>query len=293
MRSFLYIPGNRQKMLDKTASLGADCFILDLEDSVPPAEKANARALIRDYAARIANARAWVRTNAIDTAFFSADLDAIVGAPGVAGLFIPKVDTVEQVQEIGAHLELLEKDRGIAPGTTRIILTAESARAVLHCHALVTASPRVVSIVFGGARDADLMNDLGCEWSSEGPELMHARAHMLLGARAAGIAVPLDGAFTDLRDKDGFERDTALSRRLGYRGRMLIHPDQIEPSNRLYGRSPAELEYYARVISTFEAAVARGEATATVDGRMIDVAMAETARKALAGNRPDTESKHH
>jgi citrate lyase subunit beta/citryl-CoA lyase len=293
MRSFLYIPGNRRKMLDKTSSLAADCFILDLEDSVPPAEKPGARALVRDYAGRIADGRAWARVNAVNSEFFPGDLDALVGAAGLAGLFIPKADTVDQVLDVDRQLERLEKARGIAPGTTRIILTAESARAVLHCHAIVTASPRVVSIVFGGARDADLMNDLGCAWSSDGPELMHARAHMLLAARAAGIAVPLDGAFTDIRDAAGFERDTALSRRLGYRGRMRIHPDQIEASNRLYGRSAAELDYYARVVAAFDMAVARGEATTTVDGRMIDVAMAETARRALTDVRPVNETQQH
>jgi len=139
-----------------------------------------------------------------------------------------------------------------------------------------------VSIVFGGACDADLMTDLGCQWSSDGPELMHARQHMLLAARAAGVQFPLDGAYTDIRDRAGFESDTALSRRLGYRGRMLIHPDQIEPTNRLYSRTPAEIDYYTRVVAAFQAAVARGEASTTVDGRMIDEAMAGAARKVLA-----------
>jgi len=290
MRSFLYIPGNRPKLLDKTATLAADFFILDLEDSVPPQEKVAARKLVCDYATRIGGGRAWVRTNAMDTGHFAADLAAVAGAPGVAGLFIPKVDTVDQVRDASAQIESHEKARGIAAGSIKLILTAESARAVLHCYQIVMASARVLSIVFGGARDADLMNDLGCEWSSDGPELMQARTHMLLAARAAGVAAPLDGAYTDIRDKDGFERDTALSRRLGYRGRMLIHPDQIEPSNRLYGRSAAELDYYARVIAAFDAAVARGEATTTVDGRMIDVAMAETARKALSSHGSRTET---
>jgi citrate lyase subunit beta/citryl-CoA lyase len=139
--------------------------------------------------------------------------------------------------------------------------------------------------VFGGARDADLMNDLRCTWSSEGPELMHARSQMLLAARAAGVKAPFDGAYADIRDADGFAKDSALSRRLGYRGRMLIHPDQIEPAKRHYGRPPAEIDYYTRVVAAFEAAKARGEASITVDGRMVDEAMALTARNALAEER--------
>lgn len=281
MPSFLYIPGNRRKMLDKTASLPAQAFILDLEDSVPEAEKPAARTLVCEYAARIADGRAWVRTNAPDTSLFEGDLDATVGAPGIAGYFVPKVDTVEQVTAIDQALRRRERERGVPEGAGKLILTAESARAVLFCHAIVTASPRIVSIVFGGARDADLMNDLGCAWSSDGPELMHARQHMLLQARAAGIKAPLDGAYADVRDAAGFASDTALSRRLGYRGRMLIHPDQIEPATRLYGRPAAEIDYYQRVIAAFEAAKARGEAAITVDGRMVDEAMAAAARAAL------------
>ncbi|MBI5909180.1 MAG: CoA ester lyase [Betaproteobacteria bacterium] len=282
MRSFLYIPGNRRKMLDKTASLPADAFILDLEDSVPAAEKAEARVLVREYSGKIGDGRAWIRVNSLESGFFADDLAATLGAAGLAGYFVPKIDTVAQVAEIDRRLGDLERERGIATSTTKIILTAESARAVLFCHAIVTASPRILSIVFGGARDADLMNDLACSWSSDGPELMHARQHMLLGARAAGIEYPLDGAFTDIRDRDGFARDTVLSRRIGYRGRMLIHPDQIEPASRLYGRSAAEIDYYTRVVAAFEAAVARGQASTTVDGRMIDEAMAIAARKVLA-----------
>lgn len=280
MLSYLFIPGNRRKLLDKTATLPAEAFILDLEDAVPPAEKPEARKLVCEYAAKIPNG-AWIRTNALDTSFFAGDLDATVGAAGVAGYSIPKVDTVEQVKEIDHQLAVLERARGIAAGSTKIILTAESAKAVLFCYAIVTASPRILSIVFGGARDADLMNDIGCAWSLDGPELMHARQHMLLGARAAGVKYPLDGAYADIRDKEGFERDTALSQRLGYRGRMLIHPDQIEPSKRLYGRTAQEIDYYTRVIAAFAAATAEGKATTTVDGRMIDEAMALAARRVL------------
>src|SRR3954462_8200408 len=111
--------------------------------------------------------------------------------------------------------------------------------------------------------------------------MMHARCHALMSARAAGFDTPLDGVFANVRDPDGFERDTALSRRLGYRGRKLIHPTQIEPCNRLYRPTSAELDYYARVIEAFDDAVKQGHASTTVDGRMIDVAMAQAARRTL------------
>ena len=111
--------------------------------------------------------------------------------------------------------------------------------------------------------------------------MMHARCHTLLCARAAHFDTPLDGVYANVRDPAGFEQDTALSRRLGYRGRKLIHPSQIEPCNRLYAPSQKELDYYARVLDAFDKALAAGSASTTVDGKMIDVAMANAARRAL------------
>src|SRR3981081_4417709 len=110
--------------------------------------------------------------------------------------------------------------------------------------------------------------------------MRHDRSHTLLAARAARFDTPLDGVFANVRDPDGFERDTALSRRLAVGGRQLIHPAQIEPCNRLYRPSEAELDYYARVLEAFDQAVEQGSASTTVDGRMIDVAMANGGRRA-------------
>jgi citrate lyase subunit beta/citryl-CoA lyase len=161
------------------------------------------------------------------------------------------------------------------------VLSIESARGVLNAYEMAIAAERVVSLAFGGAQDGDLNADLGCTWSLDGPEMLHARQHTLLAARAARIDTPLDGVFADVRDAAGFERDTDLSRRLGYRGRKLIHPSQIEPCNRLYAPSEAELDYYARVLDAFEKAVAQGRASTIVDGRMIDLAMANAARRVI------------
>jgi citrate lyase subunit beta / citryl-CoA lyase len=280
-RSFLYVPANREKFLDKALTLPADALLFDLEDSVPPAEKAQARAGVREYAPKVADLRVWVRPNALDTPFGEADLDAIIGVAGIAGLFVPKVDARDDVVRWDRAISDLEAKRGLASGATKLVLSIESARGVLNSYDMSIAAKRVVSLAFGGAQDGDLNTDLGCAWSIDGPEMMHARCHALLGARAAGFDTPLDGVFANVRDPEGFERDTALSRRLGYRGRKLIHPSQIEPCNRLYRPSDAELDYYARVLEAFDAAVKQGSASTVVDGKMIDVAMANAARRVL------------
>jgi len=266
-RSFLYVPANREKFLDKALALPSDAFIFDLEDSVPAAEKEHQRV--------------WVRVNGLETGLAEADLDAVIGISGIAGIFLPKVESHDEVVRWDRMIAALEQARALAVGTTRLVLSIESARGVLNAYAMALGAARVASLTFGGAQDGDLNTDLGCVWSIDGPEMMHARCHTLLCARAARFDSPLDGVFANVRDPEGFEKDTALSRRLGYRGRKLIHPSQIEPCNRLYAPTQAELDYYTRVLEAFDKSLAQGSASTTVDGKMIDVAMANAARRAL------------
>ena len=284
-RSFLYVPANREKFLEKALALPSDAFIFDLEDSVPAAEKANARAGVRDYAPKIADNRVWVRVNGLETGLAEADLEAAIGVKGIAGIFLPKVESRDEVVRWDGMIGALEKTRGLAVGATRLVLSIESAKGVLNAYDMSIAAARVASLSFGGAQDGDLNTDLGCVWSIDGPEMLHARCHTLLCARAARFDTPLDGVFSNVRDAEGFEKDTALSRRLGYRGRKLIHPSQIEPCNRLYAPSEAELDYYSRVLEAFDKALAQGSASTTVDGKMIDVAMANAARRVLLERR--------
>jgi citrate lyase subunit beta/citryl-CoA lyase len=280
-RSFLYVPANREKFLEKAIGLPSDAFIFDLEDSVPAEEKANARAGVQEYAPKIPDNRVWVRVNGLDTGLAEADLDAVVGVEGLAGLFLPKVETRAEVLRWDGMIAALEDERGLTSGSVKLVLSIESALGVLNAYDMSVATPRAASLTFGGAQDGDLNTDLGCAWSIDGPEMLYARSHTLLAARAARFDTPLDGVFANVRDSAAFERDTALSRRLGYRGRKLIHPSQIEPCNRLYQPSEAELEYYARVIEAFQQAVKQGSASTTVYGRMIDVAMANAAQRAI------------
>jgi citrate lyase subunit beta/citryl-CoA lyase len=279
-RSFLYVPANREKFLEKSLGLPADALLFDLEDSVPAAEKETARQGVKAYAPKVGG-RAWVRVNGQETEFAEADLDAVVGLQGLAGIFLPKVESRAEVFTWDAMIGSLEKTRGIAVGITKLVLSIESALGVLNAYDMAAGVTRVVSSAFGGAQDGDLNTDLGCVWSIDGPEMNHARSQTLLAARAARIESPLDGVYANVRDPDGFEKDTTLSRRIGFRGRKLIHPSQIEPCNRLYAPSAAELDYYSRVLEAFDKAVAQGSASTTVDGKMIDEAMAKAARRVL------------
>jgi citrate lyase subunit beta/citryl-CoA lyase len=280
-RSFLYVPANRDKFLEKSLGLPADALLFDLEDSVPAAEKDNARAGVKAYAPKVSGPQVWARVNGLETGFAEADLDAVIGVKALAGVFLPKVETRDEVVRWDAMIGKLEAARGVPNGTTKLVLSIESALGVLNAYDMALGAKRVVSSAFGGAQDGDLNTDLGCVWSIDGPEMMHARCHTVLCARAARFDSPLDGVYANVRDPQGFEQDTALSRRLGFRGRKLIHPSQIEPCNRLYAPSQQELDYYARVLEAFDKAVAQGSASTTVDGKMIDEAMAKAARRVL------------
>jgi citrate lyase subunit beta / citryl-CoA lyase len=282
MRSLLFLPGNREKFLEKAVALDADGFIIDFEDSVPDAEKAAARKCLATYAPALRGKAIWVRPNAPGTQHFEDDLAAICGTPGVNGLLLPKAETVAGLREADAAVATQENAAGLSRGTLKVILTIESALGVIRAFDLLTATGRTETLCFGGARDGDLMTDLGCGWSNRSGTLEHARAHTLLAARAASCPCPLDGVFADVKDPAGFEHDTRQSRALGYRGRTLIHPSQIEPANRLYSPAPREIAESLRLVEAFEEAVARGHASVLFEGRMIDIAMAKAARNVIA-----------
>src|SRR3954449_12976093 len=135
-RSFLYVPANREKFLDKALGLPAEAFIFDLEDSVPLPEKENARAGVKAHAPKIADHRVWVRVNGFESGLAEADLDAVIGVKGIAGIFLPKVETREGVLRWDAAIGAQETVRGIAIGATRLVLSIESARGVLNAYAM-------------------------------------------------------------------------------------------------------------------------------------------------------------
>jgi citrate lyase subunit beta/citryl-CoA lyase len=287
MRSLLFLPGNRDKFLEKAAALNADGLIIDFEDSVPSGEKTAARNCLAAHAPLLRHKSLWIRPNAFDTPHFDDDLAAICSTPGVAGLMLPKAEDVASLRAIDDVIGAQERAAGLSTGTLKLILIIESARGVMRSFDLATASTRIVSLCFGGARDGDLMADLRCEWSHRGT-LQHAREQVLIAARAAGCRTPLDGVFVDVRDQAGFEQDTRVSRALGYHGRTVIHPSQIDAANRLYSPTAEEISESRRLIEAFEQAEARGHASVLFEGRMIDVAMARAARNVIDGAEPQS-----
>jgi citrate lyase subunit beta/citryl-CoA lyase len=280
-RSLLFVPANQERMLKKVNSLPTDGFIFDLEDTVPVEEKQNAREMSRECIATVPGERSWVRINAITSGFIHQDIEFFTGAKGLAGFIVPKQDSPEDVAMVDRLISSIEMAKGIQVGSTPIIVMIESANGVLDSRAVMKASTRTQTMIYGGGEDGDMNVSLGATWTSEGPEMMFVRQFALVSARAADFDCPLDGVFSHVQDPEGFRRDTTLSRRLGFRGRTVIHPNQIEDANRIYTPTQEQIEYYGRVIEAFNLALSKGVASTTVDGKLVDVAMAKTAQRLL------------
>ncbi len=284
VRVALFAPGINSKVMGKAVEAPVEAVILDLEDSVPIAAKADARSLVAgviEASIGKSGPMNWVRVNGAATGYLADDLAAVV-RPGLAAVMLPKAESVEDVQQTAATIARHEATRGIKAGTVAIILQVESALGIYRTFDLIKASERVAATCLGGARDGDLQTDLGCSWSIEGTELMYARQKLLLDTRAAGSHVhPLDGVFSDLNDEAGLTADTRLSARLGYIGRTIIHPKQIAPVRAAYAVPEAEAAYYRKVVTEFEAKEKQGVAAITVDGKLVDYAMFQRAKRVL------------
>lgn len=280
-RSFLFMPGNRQRMLDKGPTTGADALLPDLEDAVPVEEKTAARAMVRDYIPTVEGPDVFVRINSVATGLARDDLEAVV-VPGLQGVFVAKVESPDEIRQVAAWLDTLEGSAGIDRGTVVIMAMLETANAVRLGYEIATASPRVGSLCYSGAENGDLQTDLACDWSVEGTEMLYARSKIVLDARAAGIEYPIEGVFAGLDDIDGLVADTTLSKRLGYKGRTIIHPKHVDAVNRIYAPQPEEIEYYRGLLSAFDDALDDGKASVAYRGKMIDYAMAARAHRVLA-----------
>ena len=235
-RSQLIMPANRTDMLTKAPSYGADALVFDLEDSVPLDEKPKARALAREFIGKHkTNSTIYVRVNGLRTGMLEADLEA-VAVDGLVGIKLPKAESAEEIHRVDAMLAELERKRGLAHGSIGIGPTLESAKGVWFVYEIASASPRIQSVMPGTAQDADLQTDLGYASSAAGDNdvLYYIRSRVLLAARAAGVTHVLDGVYANIRDPEGLRIRCEAARRLGYRGKQVIHPNQIETVNRIF-----------------------------------------------------------
>jgi citrate lyase subunit beta/citryl-CoA lyase len=287
LRSLIFVPGNRANMLERALAFSADVIMVDLEDSVPPAEKVAAREMARQWVPQLRRAgrQVMVRVNSLDTGLTREELAAVIGPDPSAGsgqvlsgISIGKGESAWDVREADRLIGPLEAAAGLAPGSIKLIPWIETARAVMNVHAMATASPRIVAIAFGAE---DLTNDMGLRRTELGEEVQVPRALVAVAARAARVAA-LDSPFVAFRDPQALRQDAQKARQIGYTGKFAIHPAQIDIINETFGPSADEVAYARRVMAAWEQAQAAGRGSLDLDGKMVDVPVVKRAQNLIA-----------
>ncbi len=285
MRSWLFAPGDSEKKMGKAIASDADIALLDLEDSVVPDRKAQARAMV---AAAISGApdkrRVWVRVNPLSGGLTQADLDAVIGA-GPGGIFLPKAEGGHDVETLDAMLAASEAANGIALGSTKVAALVTETAAAMFTTGTYDASAkgqlRLVAMSWGAE---DLSSELGAR-EQRGPdgEYTHvyemARSLCLIGAVKAGVA-PIETVQPEFRDLDALERRARSVRASGYRGMLAIHPAQVAPINAAFTPSADELAYARAVVQAFADNPEAG--AVSLDGNMLDRPHLALAQRLLA-----------
>jgi citrate lyase subunit beta/citryl-CoA lyase len=270
----LYMPASNARALEKAKTIPADGLIFDLEDAVAP----DAKPAARQAAVAAARTKAYgrrevlIRANALDTPWCRDDLRAIA-ASGADGVVLPKVDDAAGVREAAAVLAAAG-----APETLGLWAMMETPRGILNAREIAAASPRLAGLCVG---TADLAKELHCAHPADRAPMLMALQTVVLAARAFGLYV-LDGVHVDLDDAPGFDAACRQGRALGFDGKTLIHPKQVEVANAVFAPGADELDRARRIVAAHEAAAARGQGVTLLDGRLVEVLHVAEARRLLA-----------
>jgi citrate lyase subunit beta/citryl-CoA lyase len=281
IRSFLFVPGNKPSWIDKSVDAGADALILDLEDSVPPDMKVEARAIVQSRLAFLAEQgqRTWVRINRSPHLYDFDDILAVVG-PQVEGIVISKPIGPEDLHMVSCLLGEAESRKGMTVGHTRVVPLLETARALQFAYE-IALHERVSAIVGATAKNADVARALATVWSPGGRESQYFKSRVVMAARAAG-KLPIGGVWQQVHDLNGLRESALLDRALGMSGELLLHPSNVATANEVYSPSDEQVAFYRGMIEALEKAQAQGRASTIYDGEHIDIAHVKTARDILA-----------
>jgi len=277
-RTMLYVPGNNPGMLRDAHIYGSDSLMFDLEDSVSLTEKDSARSLVYHMLTMIdyGDTETVVRVNALNTEFGMEDFKAMVAAsPNLIRL--PKTETAGDVVNAAKLITELERYYGLPDNSIGLIAAIESALGIINAYQIAVASPRLVGIAIGAE---DFVTDLKTTRSATGVELLTARNLLVYAAKAAGIAA-LDTVYGDVNNDEGFREEVALIKQLGFDGKSVINPRQIEPVHRIYTPTEQELGYARRVLAAMEEANRNRSGVVNLDGKMIDKPAVERARRVI------------
>jgi citrate lyase subunit beta / citryl-CoA lyase len=275
LRSLLYVPADSSRKLMSARSLRPDALIFDLEDAVAPDRKLEARRLIRGEleTAGTFSATIFVRVNRFGSPFLEDDLRAAV-RPQVYGIVLPKCNETSEVARVHDTILGLEKRNGMPEGGTKLVLMVETAKGVANSCELARSSSRVIALTFGAE---DYCADMGIARTKIGDEITFARSLVALAAKAEGLEA-IDGVFTDFKDTASLFEETQRVKQMGFTGKTLIHPQQIDVVHNALAPSEEEIAWAEEVVSTFQKA---GEGVVVVRGKMIDEPVVVQAKRVL------------
>ena len=273
-RSVLYMPGSKERALEKARTLPADALILDLEDAVAPDEKTNARQLVTEAVQNggYGERELIIRINGLDTPWGADDLAAACAAAPHA-ILLPKVESAAMVQDIEQQMQ----SHGAQPGTL-LWAMMETPLGMLNAAEIAASTPRLGCFILG---TNDLVKDLNAEHTPAREPVITALGLSLLAAKAYGLAI-IDGVYNAFKDEDGLRASCLQGRAMGFDGKTLIHPAQIEPCNAIFSPDEAALDLARRQVEAFREATEKGEGVAVVDGKIVENLHVETANRLLA-----------
>ena len=276
LRTALFVPGDRPERVDKAV-------IIDLENAVSRAKKKETRGVVREklLGFRGRERDIIVRVNAMESGFLEGDLQEVV-VENLACILVPKVEGADQVRKINSLLLEVEKEKGMGAGSITLMLLIESAKGVQDVYEIIserTEPNRLFTVAFGAA---DYCLDLGIDITRDGRELDYPRSRIPVACRAAAIAPPLDTPFmVDLKDLEALRADAMRARRLGFQGKLYIHPNQIEICNEVFSPTEEETLFAEKVVRAFEEAEAQGMAVIQFEGKLIDPPVVERSKRIL------------
>lgn len=277
LRTVLFSPANDAKKASKALTCGADAVTLDLEDAVAYSQKEAARETLKSVLSQPPPTKLFVRINSAGSKYILDDLEAVVGLP-VDGLMLAKAESAGEVMKVDWLLGLMEERKGIPPGKTGIIPFIESAGGILRAAEIAACTPRIKALAFGGV---DFSQELGLRYPAESDGMLFARGQLVIASRSAGIAPPLDTVFPDIKNTAKLELEAEIARKMGFQGKLVIHPAQVDRVNRIFTPAPEEIEYARKVVAAFDEAEGSGTAVIQVEGKMVEYPIYRRARELL------------
>ena len=277
-RSLLFIPGNQPKMLEKASHFLPDVYIPDLEDSVGDNDKTDARKIVSENIRLFKESDKLIipRVNSLESGLFEDDIAALI-SKGINGVSVGKIYDAEDIVQIDKIISTYEENLNMQIGSLSLIPWIETASGILESKAILKSSVRIKAAAFGAE---DFTNDMGIERQADNSEIQVAKNYLAIAARACGVTA-LDNPFFDFKNSSALVEDCINSKKMGYKGKFAIHPDQIDDINKSFSPSKSDVEHARKVIQVFKEAIEQGRGSTSLNGYVIDVPVYKRAQNLI------------